>query len=209
MMMQGSGLVCFAVHVSLFSACFGAAVDAPKTSTDSTVSQLNQVEELEKEKPDMTSKKEGQRFARSVPVVPADPHSVLNFLPINSLDFDNNLNSRGDTSDSLSDDGISASLRRRPDTEAYLRHWQHNPLPADSLPLPKTSKLSSWQLEPQVGKRGGKRVRGQSYYRRDSPEVKMLANSLDEVGAGAATTMLSRQQRNGRRYDVPQIGESG
>lgn len=203
--MQGSGLVCFAVHISLFSACFGAAVDAPKTSTDSTVSQVNQVEELEKEKPDIPSKKEGQRFPRSVPVVPVQ-QSVLNFLPINSLDFDN-LDSRAETSDSLSDDGISASLRRTPDTETYLRHWQHNQLPADSLALPKTSKLSSWQLEPQVGKRG-KRVRGQSYYRRDSPEVKMLATSLDEVGAGAATTMLSRQQRNGRRYDVPQIGES-
>lgn len=196
--MQGSGLVCFAVHISLFSACFGAAVDAPKTSTDSTLSQVTQVQELQKEK-DMTSKKEGQRFPRSVPA----EDSVLNFLPINSLDFDK-LNSRVETSDSLSDDGISGSLRRTADTETYLRQWQHNKLPADSLSLPKTSKLSSWQLEPQVGKRG-KRVRGQSFYRRDSPEVKMLANSLDEVGTGAATTMLSRQQRNGRRYDVPQI----
>ena len=204
--MQGQGLVCFAVHISLFSACFGAAVDAPKTSTDSSLSQVTQVQEIEQDKDTAAAgviKKDGKRFPRSLPGQGAQ-QPVLSFLPINSLHFDK-LNSRVETSDSLSDDEISN--RRSADTETYLRSWQHNKLPGESLALPQTSKLSSWQLEPQVGKRGS-RVRGQSYYRRDSPEVKMLANSLDDVGSGAATTMLSRQQRNGRRYDVPQIGKS-
>ena len=38
-------------------------------------------------------------------------------------------------------------------------------------------------------------------------QVKLVEKSLAEAAAGAASTMLARQQRNGRRYDVPQIGE--
>ena len=38
-------------------------------------------------------------------------------------------------------------------------------------------------------------------------KVKLVEKSLAEAAAGAASTMLARQQRNGRRYDVPQIGE--
>ena len=50
--------------------------------------------------------------------------------------------------------------------------------------------------------------RAQEHYRsmEQEPELRALENSLDAVERGAATTMLSRQQRNGRRYDVPQIG---
>jgi hypothetical protein len=32
---------------------------------------------------------------------------------------------------------------------------------------------------------------------------------MDDIGREAASTLLARQQRNGRLYDVPQIGESG
>ena len=60
------------------------------------------------------------------------------------------------------------------------------------------------------------RERGGDYYRREgdreergevAQQVKMLQSSLAAVGSGAASTLLARQQRNGRRYDVPQIGE--
>ena len=37
--------------------------------------------------------------------------------------------------------------------------------------------------------------------------MKLVEKSLAEAASGAASTMLARQQRNGRRYDVPQIGE--
>ena len=30
---------------------------------------------------------------------------------------------------------------------------------------------------------------------------------MDDIGREAASTLLARQQRNGRLYDVPQIGE--
>lgn len=87
-------------------------------------------------------------------------------------------------------------------------------LPVNSLSEPRDpmSRAPTWQLEPQVGKSArGKRVRsgGQSsrYRSREQEPEELLAieNSLDAVERGAATTMLSRQQRNGRRYDVPQI----
>ena len=90
-------------------------------------------------------------------------------------------------------------------------------LPVNSLSEPRDplSRAPTWQLEPQVGKSArGKRVRsgGQSsrYRSREQEPEELLAieNSLDAVERGAATTMLSRQQRNGRRYDVPQIGKS-
>jgi hypothetical protein len=58
-----------------------------------------------------------------------------------------------------------------------------------------------------VAKRGERGRAAQGYYRPAEEEVKLVQNSLSEAAAGAASTMLARQQRNGRRYDVPQIGE--
>ena len=187
-------LVCFAVHISLFSACFGAAVDAPKTSTGdaSLNSKVSEVEGIR----DHVGVSEGglEEEHRRHPRSASQPRPVLsNFLPMNNLDFDN-LDTH--PSDSLSEDSIPRSLHS--DSQSYLNTRQRFPVPSLSQ--------QSWQLEPQVGKRG-KRVRGESHYRRDSPEMRMLASSLDAATAGAATTMLSRQQRTGRRYDVPQIGE--
>lgn len=68
----------------------------------------------------------------------------------------------------------------------------------------------SWSLPAQVAKRGARRGGEQWRGRGDLPgdeEVKLVENSLAAAQAGAATTMLARQQRNGRRYDVPQIGQ--
>jgi hypothetical protein len=36
----------------------------------------------------------------------------------------------------------------------------------------------------------------------------MVETAMDDIGREAASTVLARQQRNGRLYDVPQIGES-
>lgn len=141
---------------------------------------------------------EHRRHPRSA----SQPRPVLsNFLPMNNLDFDN-LDTH--PSDSLSEDSIPRSLHS--DSQSYLNSRQRFPVPRLSQPADPPQSQLSWRLEPQVGKRG-KRVRGESHYRRDSPEMRMLASSLDAATAGAATTMLSRQQRTGRRYDVPQIGE--
>ena len=126
------------------------------------------------------------RIARSVPA----PDSVINFLPIKSVDYE--------------------SDRYTESQDTPLDPWQHQP----QLPVRLSeSQTNPWSLQPQVGKRG-KRYRaggpgGQSsFYRADSPQLNMLSESLAAVEQGAATTLLSRQQRNGRRYDVPQIGES-
>jgi hypothetical protein len=35
----------------------------------------------------------------------------------------------------------------------------------------------------------------------------MVETAMDDIGREAASTLLARQQRNGRLYDVPQIGE--
>ena len=125
------------------------------------------------------------RIARSVPA----PDSVINFLPIKSVDYE--------------------SDRYTESQDTPLDPWQHQP----QLPVRLSqSQTNPWSLQPQVGKRG-KRYRsggpgGQSsFYRADSPQLSMLSESLAAVEHGAATTVLSRQQRNGRRYDVPQIGE--
>ena len=124
------------------------------------------------------------RIARSVPA----PDSVLNFLPIKSDDYE--------------------SDRYSESQDTPLDPWQHQP----QLPVRLSqSETNPWSLQPQVGKRGG-RYRGgaggqsSSYYRGDSPQLNMLSESLAAVDQGAASTVLSRQQRNGRRYDVPQIG---
>lgn len=61
-----------------------------------------------------------------------------------------------------------------------------------------TDDQLSWQLEPQVGKRP-KRVRGEA--------ARLVESALDAVSRDAANTVLARQQRTGRMYDVPQIGE--
>ena len=131
-----------------------------------------------------------QRVARSVPA----PESVINFLPIKSADYE---------SDRYSESQAPS------DRDTLLGSWQRQP----QLPvrLSQSQKNPPWSLQPQVGKRGKRyreRAGGQSsYYRQqDSPQLDMLSHSLEAVEEGAATTMLARQQRNGRRYDVPQIG---
>jgi hypothetical protein len=40
-------------------------------------------------------------------------------------------------------------------------------------------------------------------------QARMVETAMDDIGREAASTLLARQQRNGRLYDVPQIGESG
>ena len=195
----------------MFSVCRGASVDAPKTSTEkpellstTTDGRLSSQEYHQKEETkireenvkegDVESKKEGShaRFPRSVPA----PESVLNYLPRDYGSDNSETWPRGS--------------RHVPQSDSYLTSHK---LPDNSLSDPR---VGTWQLEPQVGKRG-KRVRGQSsYYRRDpshvahaqDAEYQMMADSLDAVERGAATTMLARQQRNGRRYDVPQIGRT-
>ena len=57
-----TSLVCFALHLGLFSASFGAAVDAPKTVTE-TVSSVKGEEEGGGE---VTEERAGGRFPRSV-----------------------------------------------------------------------------------------------------------------------------------------------
>ena len=145
------------------------------------------------------------RFSRSVPA----PESVLNYLPksYGRQDYESeNVDtwSRGVNGHVSSDKDLQPSHR----------------LPVSSLSDSRGPHGSTWQLEPQVGKRG-KRVRGgQSFYRRDpseghvshthsrsSEDYQLMSDSLDAVERGAAETMLARQQRNGRRYDVPQIGK--
>jgi len=38
-------------------------------------------------------------------------------------------------------------------------------------------------------------------------QARMVETAMDDIGREAASTLLARQQRNGRLYDVPQIGE--
>ena len=70
----------------------------------------------------------------------------------------------------------------------------------DAAAASLTDEELSWELEPQVDKEQqarGKRFRG---------EARLVGAALSAVGREAATTVLARQQRNGRMYDVPQIG---
>ena len=174
--MRLAGLLYITLYVStslpLLSVCSGAAVDAPSVSSTSLPAKTEEGKEEEIH----------SRIARSVPA----PDSVINFLPIKSVDYE--------------------SDRYSESQDTPLDPWQHQP----QLPVRLSqSETNPWSLQPQVGKRG-KRYRpgGQSsFYRGDSPQLNMLSESLAAVEHGAATTVLSRQQRNGRRYDVPQIGK--
>ena len=146
-----------------------------------SVSSISLPAKIEERKKEETH----SRIARSVPA----PDSVLNFLPIKSDDYES--------------DRYSESQDP----------WQHQPqLPVRLSQSQSQSQTNPWSLQPQVGKRGS-RYRGgaggqSSYYRaQNSPQLNMLSESLAAVEQGAASTVLSRQQRNGRRYDVPQIGE--
>lgn len=163
------GLLYITLYVSLLSVCSGAAVDAPSVSSTSLPATLEEGKE-----------ETHSRIARSVPA----PDSVINFLPISSMDYE---------SDKYSESQAPVT-------------WQHQ----SQLPVRiSQSQTDPWSLQPQVGKRGKRyRAGGQSsYYRADSPQLNMLSESLAAAEHGAATTVLARQQRNGRRYDVPQIGE--
>ena len=177
-----STLVCISV-------CRGASVDAPSSQTRDLVTS-------DQDSPQETGSEGAHpRLARSVP---ARGDSVVNFDYVGEADM------------------WSAQK------SSYLSR-NNGPSPrAGQLPVKSLSesrdplsRAPTWQLEPQVGKNArGKRVRsgGQSSrYRSREPEPEellALENSLDDAERGAATTMLSRQQRNGRRYDVPQIGKS-
>lgn len=193
-------MISITVYVSLFSQCGGAAVDAPKASINTIVKESDHIntdnvasktEETHKEEGDSSSQSHS-RHVRSVPV----PETVLNFLPQDS-DRDT-----WQSSDNRARGHVSSQQQQHP---SYLSQW------------PSSESRDSWQLEPQVGKRaltGSKRALkrgggGQSYYGGpvSDEELQMLSDNLDAVERGAATTMLSRQQRNGRRYDVPQIGK--
>lgn len=187
------------------SVCRGASVDAPSQTlrvspepSTASVSPTLETEDLGSEGSGDTG--EHPRFARSVPA----HESVLNFDYVGEGD---RLWS-GHKSTYLSRDNGPSSGRA-------------SQLPVNSLSESRDplSRAPTWQLEPQVGKSArGKRVRsgGQSSRYRQSArgreqepeELRALENSLDAAERGAATTMLTRQQRNGRRYDVPQIGKS-
>ena len=113
---------------------------------------------------------------------PGHQESVIKLLPIKSVDYES--------------DRYNSESQAPSDRETLHGSWQHQP----QLPvrLSQSGNNPPWSLQPQVGKRGKRyRAGGQSSYYRQS---------LDAVEQGAASTMLSRQQRNGRRYDVPQIG---
>jgi len=170
------------ISVFLFSECRAAALDAPSTSKNIADTTMTSVKSSEEE----SVKPEEESHERRVRSVPA-PETVLNYLPQDS-DRDTQWSSEPMTREA-----------RVSQHKSYLSQW-----PAQSRP-------DTWRLEPQVGKRGSKRARGgeQSYYSRgrdpSAEELQLLSDSLEGVERGAATTMLSRQQRNGRRYDVPQI----
>ena len=215
-------MIAISVYICLFSVCRGAAVDAPKTTTTETTtaslstttetssSRSAQIKSEEHENhEDMieldSSSRAHPRFARSVPA----PESVLNYLP-----------SRYGRQDYETRDNIDTWSRGVNGHVSDKDLIPSHKLPVSSLSDSRGPHGSTWQLEPQVGKRG-KRVRGgQSFYRRDpseghvshthsrsSEDYQLMSDSLDAVERGAAETMLARQQRNGRRYDVPQIGK--
>lgn len=181
------------------SVCRGASVDAPSqtlrvTSEPSTAS----VSPTEETEGSGDTGAQHPRFARSVPA----HDSVLNFDYVGEGD--------------LWSGHKSTYLSRNNGPSSRASQLPVNSLSESRDPL---SRAPTWQLEPQVGKSArGKRVRsgGQSSRYRQSArgreqepeELRALENSLDAAERGAATTMLTRQQRNGRRYDVPQIGKS-
>ena len=209
-MRQGRGLLgSVLAMVVLTSACRGAAVvDAPVTApTSAEPAQLTREQGSSPHSADLRGDpdtSEGRRVARSVPgvgVAEGPAHSnqetVLNY-------FEDYASELGDT---------------WPPVRPLARHVaQQHALPVSrdySDSSRDRSRDPTWQLEPQVGKTRGKRVRGgQSYYRdsaraRDSEQLLgAVQESLDAAERSAATTMMSRQQRNGRRYDVPQIGRN-
>lgn len=123
---------------------------------------------------------------------PGPGESVIKLLPIKSVDYES--------------DRYNSESQAPSDRETLHGSWQHQP----QLPvrLSQSGNNPPWSLQPQVGKRGKRyRAGGQSsYYRPESSQLNIFSESLDAVEQGAASTMLSRQQRNGRRYDVPQIG---
>ena len=184
--MRLAGLITITLYVSLLSVCYGAAVDAPSVSSPSQEGGGSQERGEESH----------SRMSRSVPG-PDSPDSVIKFLPIPPLDYE---------SDKYSESQAGPDRAR---LDSRLSPWQSQA----QLPVrisQSQSETNPWSLQPQVGKRG-KRYRpgGQSsyYLAADSPQLNMLSESLAAADHGAATTMLSRQQRNGRRYDVPQIGK--
>lgn len=164
---SSTSLVCFALHLGLFSASLGAAVDAPHSTESVVVAEVKENQGAVKEvkevvKEEETEGEDHKRFPRSIP----DYQDSLDYAKLSY--------------------GDEARSRRR---------LSDRPAGQDS-----------WSLGAQVTKRGG---RG-DYYRGGGgagEQVKLVQESLAEAAAGAASTMLARQQRNGRRYDVPQIGE--
>ena len=213
---RGSLLGSVVAMVVLTSACRGAAVvDAPVTAPASAEpEQLTQHRGQETPRPRAADTaadlrgdpdtSEGRRVARSVPglgVAEGPAHNnqeVLNYFEEYTSELE--------------------------DTWPPVRPLARHVAQQHALPVSRDYSDSSrdtrardptWQLEPQVGKARGKRVRGgQSYYRdsaraRDSEQLLgAVQESLDAAERSAATTMMSRQQRNGRRYDVPQIGRN-
>ena len=181
------------------SVCRGAAVDAPSQTLTVTSEPSEPSTTVSPSLEDSGSQEASgetgahPRFARSV----AGHDSVLNFDYVGEPD--------------LWSAHKSSHLSRNNGPSSRAGQLPVNSLSESRDPL---SRAPTWQLEPQVGKSArGKRVRsGQSsrYRSREQEPEELLAieNSLDAAERGAATTMLSRQQRNGRRYDVPQIGKS-
>ena len=183
------------------SVCRGASVDAPsqtlKVTSEPSTASISPIQEDLGTQEGSEETRAHPRFARSVPA----HDSVLNFDYVGESD--------------LWSGHKSSYLSRNNGPSARASQLPVNSLSESRDPL---SRAPTWQLEPQVGKSArGKRVRsgGQSSrYRKnrgreqEPEELRALENSLDAVERGAATTMLAREQRNGRRYDVPQIGKS-
>ena len=201
-MMRGRGLVAVAVHVCLVGGCFGAAVDAP-TAIDNKNNNIDSNKNMDKmtEVIAITEATEG-RFARSV----GDDTNVYNFL-----------------GEEKRDHGKAHEEPSEEDSDNTDLPWQQK----------QQNSRQGWHLEPQVKKRDGrsKRKRGwggnrsssrthlaggpastsraamNSYHNTHNRDETAVREAVQEVGRGAAQTVLARSQRTGRRYDVPQIGE--
>ena len=170
-------LLCFAVHLGLYTGSLGAAVDAPAQGGAALATGGGGEEGRQGVKGEVREEKAGGgRYPRSLP----DYQDSVDYGKLG-----------------YSDD---RSRRRNGEEREVGGRYSEDTRGADTE--------GSWHLAAQVAKRQTSRGRGE-YYRAAPPEeeVKLVQNSLAEAAAGAASTMLARQQRNGRRYDVPQIGE--
>ena len=134
--------------------------------------------------------------ANTIPSTPSPPDSTSSTIPSTGKRVERSAGDDGAYLDYLPNVGNYISNGRLDNSDKrvepfnVLSGWdaQHT----DQL----NSEQMSWALEPQVGKRP-KRLHG---------DARLVESALEAVGREAASTVLARQQRTGRMYDVPQIG---